>query len=372
MEEIIAGPDEISRFHSLDISPVNLLHIIDGLGVGGAEMLVVTLLKNLKGYNLHLIVLGKPDTLAKEIPASCKITVLNFKTYRDIPYCALYIRRYIKRNQIHIVHSHLYWSNVTARFATPENIPLYNCIQNISSMASYKANRLSLYLEKLSYKKRHHIIAVSKVVLDDFDQWVGLKGKSTVMYNIVGDEFFTASPKLSFSKEKIRLVAVGNLRKQKNYPYLLRAFRNLQPHISLDIYGTGPLKESLQNEIEKYNLNIRVCGIQSNMYQVLRDYDAYVMCSTHEGLSLGLMEAMASGLPAFLSDIPVQRESAGSAAVYFDLNNTADFVDKLINTFNDKDKLLRMSVSGIERAKQLAKKENYINRLNNIYNNNTA
>ena len=93
---------------------------------------------------------------------------------------------------------------MTTRLATPRKIPLYNCIQNISSMASYTANRLSLYLEKLTYTKRHHIIAVSKVVLDDFDQWVGLKGRSTVLYNIIGDEFFTASPKLSFSKEKIQ------------------------------------------------------------------------------------------------------------------------------------------------------------------------
>src|SRR5688572_8424630 len=217
-------PDNSVLEYRLKASPVNLLHVIDGLGVGGAEKLVVTLLKNLNGYNLHLIVLGKPDTLVKEIPVSCKVTVLNFKTYRHIPSCALFIRRYIKRNNIQVVHSHLYWSNITTRLATPQKIPLYNCIQNISSMASYTANRLSLYLEKLTYTKRHHIIAVSKAVLDDFDQWVGLKGPSSVLYNIIGDEFFTAVPKQFFTKEKIRLVAVGNLRKQKNYSYILKAF----------------------------------------------------------------------------------------------------------------------------------------------------
>jgi hypothetical protein len=59
-------PDNSVLEYRLKTAPVNLLHVIDGLGVGGAEMLVVTLLKNLKGYNLHLIVLGKPDTLVKE------------------------------------------------------------------------------------------------------------------------------------------------------------------------------------------------------------------------------------------------------------------------------------------------------------------
>ncbi len=367
MEEIAEYPDKMSKPTTPIGRGINLLHIIDGLGVGGAEMLVVTLLKNLEGYNLHLIVLGKPDTLAKEIPSACKLTILNFKTYRDIPSCALFIRRYIKDNDIEIVHSHLYWSNVTARLATPRRIPLYNCIQNISSMASYTANRLSLYLEKFTYRKRHHIIAVSKVVLDDFDEWVGLKGKSTVLYNIIGDEFFTASPKLSFSKDKIRLVAVGNLRKQKNYPYILKSFRSMPANVTLDIYGLGPLKEEMQSEIEKYKLNIKLCGLQSNMHQVLRSYDAYVMCSTHEGLSLALMEAMSSGLPAFLSDIPVQRESAENAAVYFDLNSPEDFVKKLLETFNDTERLKEMSRSGIERAGMLARKDSYIRKLQALY-----
>ena len=367
MEEAIAVPDSVMSEHRLNTLPVNLLHIIDGLGVGGAEMLVVTLLKNLKGYNLHLIVLGKPDTLVSELPASCKVTLLNFKTYSDIPSCALFIRRYIKRNNIQIVHSHLYWSNITARLATPRKIPLYNCIQNISSMASYTANRLSLYLEKLTYRKNHHIIAVSKVVLDDFNQWVGLKGPSTVLYNIIGDEFFTASPKQIFIKDKIKLVAVGNLRKQKNYPYLLKAFQSMPPHVSLDIYGIGPLKESMEAEIAARHLNIRLCGLQSNMHQVLRGYDAYVMCSTHEGLSLALMEAMSSSLPAFLSDIPVQRESGENAAVYFDLNNPDDFVKKLLDTFNDTERLKEMSRQGIERAAMLARKDNYIKKLEALY-----
>ncbi|MCB0284694.1 MAG: glycosyltransferase, partial [Calditrichaeota bacterium] len=337
-----------------------ILHIIDGLRVGGAEMLLVTLLKNLKGYSLHLIVLGQPVPLAKELPMECKTTYLNFKTYRDIPYSAILVRRYIKKNRIKIVHSHMYWSNITARLATPRKIPVFNCIQNISSLASYKINRLSLYLEKATYRKRHHIIAVSKTVLDDFNQWIGLKGEATVLYNIIGNEFFSNRPPKTFSPDKIRLVAVGNLRKQKNYPYLLSAFKSMPLHVSLDIYGIGPEKEAMQQLIEEDKLNIKLKGIQSNMHLILPEYDAYIMCSTHEGLSLALMEAMACGLPAFLSDIPVQREAAEDAAVYFDLNDPQDCVSKVLDTFINREKLSGMSLKGIERAAEIAKKEKYI------------
>lgn len=358
----------ISKNEIVD-KPKNILHIVDGLGVGGAETLVVTLLKNLQGYNLHLIVLGKPYTLAAQLPADCKTVLYDFKSYKDIPGCALKIRSYIKKNKIDIVHSHMYWSNITSRLATPVYIPLFNCIQNISSLASYTANRASLYLEKFTYRKRHHIIAVSETVLADFDHWVGLKGKSTVLYNIIDDVFFTAKPKLQFSKDKIRLVAVGNLRKQKNYTYLLRAFRNMPSHISIDIYGTGTLKDEMQDEIDRYKLTINLCGLQSDMHLLLREYDGYVMCSTHEGLSLALMEAMASGLPAFLSDIPVQRESAGNAALYFDLTQPESLVQKILSAFSQQHILITMSEESINRANTIARKDRYLARLIALYEN---
>lgn len=346
----------------------HILHIVDSLAHGGAETLVITLLKSLLAeYEVHLIVLGKPHTLLNSVPQGTHISLLDFKSFRDIPKCVFFVKRYIREKGISIVHSHLYWSNIVSRIATPRKIPVFNCIQNISSLASYTANKFSLYLDRITYRKRHYIIAVSQVVLNDFDQWVGLKGKSIVLYNIIGDEFFTASPKLSFSKEQIRLVAVGNLRKQKNYPYMLKAFRSMPPHVSLDIYGVGPLKESLQEEITLHGLNITLCGLRPKMQEVLQDYDAYVMCSTHEGLSLALMEAMSSGLPAFLSDIPVQRESAENTAVYFDLNDPEDFVKILLETFNDTEKLTEMSRQGIIRAGMLARKENYLHRLRELY-----
>lgn len=44
---------------------------------------------------------------------------------------------------------------------------------------------------------------------------------------------------------------------------------------------------------------------------------AYVCPSTHEGFGLPVLEAMAAGCPAVLSDIPVMREVGGDAALYF-------------------------------------------------------
>ena len=344
-----------------------ILYIIDSLGVGGAEKLLVLTLQELNHHEKHVIILSKPDTLVEKIPTTCKVSILDFTSYKDIPRISRFVRRYIKENQIDIVHSHLYYSNVIARLATPRNVPVFNTIHAISSLASYQINRMTLYMEKLTYKKRHHIIAVSNEVLKDFDKWVNLKGASSVLYNFIDDIFFTPLPKTEFSSNKLRLVAVGNLRYQKNYPYILDAFKSMPASVSLDVYGDGALRDELQHDINKYSLNIRLCGTQNNMHEVLLQYDAFLMSSFYEGQPVALLEAMASGLPVFLSDIPVLHEVAKDNAVYFDLNDPGDLVKKVKEIISRNIDLSSLASLAHSRAKAIAKKSAHINKLNEIY-----
>jgi glycosyltransferase involved in cell wall biosynthesis len=345
-----------------------LLHIIDFFDIGGAEKLVLTVINELGSrLNQHLIILGEPATLTAHIQAPCKTTILDFKSYRDIWATKKFIKEYIKEHRIDIVHSQLYWSNILSRMAAGRNVKIFNTIQAVSSEASYKINRTTLYLEKITYKKRHHIIGVSKEVLKDFDQWVGLKGPSSVLYNIIDDKFFASGPKSFFSETGLKLVAVGNLRWQKNYPYLIEAFKKLPADISLDIYGEGSLRKALQQDIDKYSLNIKLCGHHEKLYTLLGQYDAFVMCSLYEGFSLGLMEAMATGLPVVISDVPVLKEAGGDAAVYVDLSNPESFAEAVIDLKKNKNKLRTYAAAAHARAKSLADKKMFLTQLLKLY-----
>ena len=345
----------------------NILYIIDSLGLGGAEKLLVSTLQDLTNHKKHLIILSKPDELVEKIPSSCKVSTLDFSSYRDIPRLSRVVRRYIKENHIDIVHSHLYYSNVIARLATPRKIPVFNTIHSVSSLASYQVNRMTLYMEKLTYKKRHHIIAVSHEVLKDFNKWVGLKGAYSVLYNFIDDLFFSPAPKTKFSIDKLRLVAVGNLRYEKNYPYILNAFKSMPDSVSLDIYGDGALRNKLQREIDTYKLNIRLCGIRNNMHEILSQYDAFLLSSFFEGQPVALLEAMAGGLPVFLSDIPVLHEVANANGVYFDLKNPDDLVNKIKQVLNRNIDLGSLARESHARANTIAWKSAHLNKLNAIY-----
>lgn len=346
-----------------------ILHLIDFFGVGGAEKLLVTVISNLDSdvYEQHLILLNKPDTLLSQLPASCKVTVLDFTSHKDLLRTRKKIRRYIKEQAIDIVHSQLYWSNIISRMATPKKIPVFNTIQAISSEASYKINRVSLYIEKLTYRKRHHIIGVSEEVLHDFDKWVGLKGPSSVFYNVIDDKFFALAPRQNFSENELKMVAVGNLRWQKNYPYLLEAFKKMPEGVSLDIYGEGELRSGFQKIIDEHRLPVKLCGQRNNLHEILPLYDIYVMSSLYEGFSLGLMEGMATGLPALLSDVPVLREAGGDSAIYFDLNNTDDIIQKVNSILSNRHRLVEWSEKAWKRASAIAKKEQYLEKLMALY-----
>lgn len=344
-----------------------ILHIIESLTVGGAERLLIGMLHDLKDWENHLIILHDPETLKSELPDNVHFTNLHITGWKQVLTRAGEIKKYIRKHKIDIVHSHLYRANIMARLGTPKNTPLINSIHAISSLASYKVRKETLWLEKLTYRKRHHILAVSKEVLKDFDQWVGLKGKGSVLYNFIEDRFFTAPKKSSYRNSSLRLVAVGNLRQQKNYPYLVEAFRYVPEGTTLDIYGEGHMREELQKTIDEHNLNVRLCGIRSDMQNVLHEYDLFVMTSFYEGQPVALLEATVCGLPALLSDVPVLREIGGENAIYVNIGDVHDFAKKISEVNQGKYDLEKMAANEYDAIASFSSQRNYINKLNALY-----
>ena len=344
-----------------------VLHMIDTLSVGGAEKLVVGIVNSIPEVEHHIIYLAGSDALLKYLPSNCKVTRLNFRSRFDIPRCILKVNGYIKKNRIQVIHTHLFMSTFIARLAAPSNVRIFTTIHNLSSKNYFARSKTVKFLEKTTYRKQHHIIAICHEVLADYENCVGVKGPYSVLYNFVDDVFHRNDYKRLKDKKNLKLVAVGNLKKGKNYSYLIEAFKQMPPEVSLDIYGSGALKDELQQAIDTFQLNIKLCGNQENIQTILPAYDAFVMSSVFEGQPLALLEAMASGLPAILSDIAVLREVVNNEAVFFDLDNPADFVYKIKEIQSGRIDLDSVANAGFKRVKEIALKENYMRRLYKIY-----
>lgn len=110
----------------------------------------------------------------------------------------------------------------------------------------------------------------------------------------------------------LALVSVGRLAEQKNHAFLLPVMERIGDALLL-IAGAGELESRLRGEIAARGLQdrVRLLGPMSRneIADLLAAGDVFVQPSLFEGQSNALLEALASGLPCFVSDQPEQRET---------------------------------------------------------------
>ncbi len=348
-----------------------ILHIIYNLGRGGAETMLITVAKELSDYNNIIVTLFPENHFVDELKCD-KYYCLNLTSIFQIPFTFHRLKKIIKENNVNIVHSHLFWPTILARMGTPKNIPLITTIHAfIATSVEYKKWYIR-FLDRFTYRfHKNIIITVAKGALDEYFSFLRVKRyKAYALHTFVDVKIFNDNNALSKKENAnvFRLITVGALRQQKNHKYLLEAFKILDnKKIQLDIYGEGPLHNSLETVIKQNNLNINLKGEVKNVQHILNQYDLYVMSSTFEGFSLSVLEAMAMRLPLLVSDIRSFREQCESTAVYFDLDDIKDFTEKLKTLALDKNYLQNLAEAGHERVVNNFTLEQHMQGLRKIY-----
>ena len=331
-----------------------ILHFIYNLGRGGAEVMMVKVIRELKDFNNIIVTLSPENHFGGELEFD-KYFCLNLKSVLLFPKAAFQLRKIIKENKIDLVHSHLFWPTVIARIGTPKKIPLVTTIHAfIANSLEYKSVHIRL-LDKITYSLRKNvIIAVAKGAMQEYFDFLKVKPfKAYSLYTFVDTQEFNESRALDSAHKKnvFKIITVGALREQKNHKYLLSAFKSLVgENFELDIYGTGPLLAEMQELIKQNNLQVCLKGEIRNVPQIINQYDLFVMSSTFEGFSLSVLEAMAMNMPLLLSNISSFREQCAETAIFFDLQNTSDFLLKLRAMASDRSHLSKLAAAGKERA----------------------
>ncbi|MBC5993611.1 glycosyltransferase [Pontibacter cellulosilyticus] len=346
-----------------------ILHVIESLVIGGAEVLLVESLKGFTAEYRHVVVYMRPPaTLLSQVVAD-KIYFLDYKVKRNIATCILRLRKIIRNEGVNLIHAHHYWPTVVSRLAKPNNVPLLFTVHSPLSADAFQLNRLSLYLERLTYSKSHHPVFISEAVKSDYNRYVSVKGSSSVILNFAGDIFYEHQyKKENYTSDSLHLVAVGTLKASKNYSYLLKVFSLLKDYpVYLDIVGDGPCLEQIKEELKAHELeNVVLRGLETQPYKILRNYDGFILASTYEGFGIAAVEAMAVGLPCLLSDIEAHREVAGDAALFFDLASPSDCAAKTLELLQSPILGQKLSERARERALKYTRSR-YLEQLNKLY-----
>jgi glycosyltransferase involved in cell wall biosynthesis len=350
-----------------------VLHIINSLTIGGAETLLVNSLSQ-GGLSEHtenyLLYFNQSSNLLNLIDKDVKIICLNYKGGFDIWRILRKIKRVISENNIDIVHSHLTPAGVYTNLVCPGGVKHLHTIHSTYSMEN-ETRWFMRFIDRYLFleRKNCNIITLSDYTKTDLLKSLHFKGKLFVLNNFVADRYFNL-PQKQYNNfaNKLHLVAVGALKNLKNFEYLLEVFSYLtDKEIYLDIYGDGN-KEHYEEVIKNKNLKIKMMGQVDDMATVIQQYDLFIMPSKFEGFPLSVFEAMAAGLPLMLSDIDPLTSIVKENAIYFQLDNARGTAEQIIGVQQNKIDIRDMAVKAKAYAEQKARRDIYIKKLLDIYN----
>ncbi len=123
---------------------------------------------------------------------------------------------------------------------------------------------------------------------------------------------------------------VGRFSPVKNHAFILEIFAELlkfRPDAVLLLAGDGELRPDVERRAEGLGVSssVRFLGVRSDVPDLMRSMDAFLMPSIYEGLPLVLVEAQASGLPCVISDsIPRDCDLEGSFVARLSISSPAE------------------------------------------------
>ena len=261
------------------------------------------------------------------------------------------ISRLIRANDFDIIHCHTPVAAALVRFAARKaRIKGTKVIYTAHGFHFYRGapvlNWLIYYpIELFLAKHTDILITINK---EDYQRAKKSFGKLKIEFTpgvgINPDKFCDTG----CSKEKKRkelelpndafiMVSVGELNKNKNHKTVIRALAQLKnPQIQYIICGQGALKISLEKLIKKLGLinQVHLLGFREDVAEIYKAADVFVLPSFREGLSVALMEAMASGLPIICSKIRgntdlIEEGKGGYLVASNDVDGFADAINRI-------------------------------------------
>ena len=143
--------------------------------------------------------------------------------------------------------------------------------------------------------------------------------------------------RLGLPAEAPVFVAVATLRPVKGLSTIIEAVTRIRAHLPKAVFllvGEGPQRKELVDQIMQKNLGemIRLVGGQKDVRPWLAAADIGILGSYSESSSNALLEYMAMGLPAVVSDIPANRELVSGE--FFAAGNAAELAERLLGLWN--------------------------------------
>ncbi|MFJ6184052.1 glycosyltransferase [Streptomyces sp. NPDC092295] len=324
---------------------MKVLHIITGLGIGGAEQQLRLLLRQLPTRS-EVITLTNPGAVAEGIVADgVPVTDLDMAGNRDLGALPR-LARLIKRGRYDLVHTHLYRACLYGRFAariagvrtivaTEHSL---GAVQIEGRPLSAGARGLYLAGERLGTAT----VAVSATVARRLERWGVRPDRIHVVPNGIEVGRFaydetarrTARARLGVPENAFVVGGVGRLTGSKRFDRLVQAVAEL-PGARLLLVGDGPERDRLLRLARERGAADRIMLHGScqdppppppppsaalprqhgpDLPSLLAAMDVFVSTSHDEAFGLAVVEGLAAGLPVLHVTCPALQDLPADAA----------------------------------------------------------
>jgi glycosyltransferase involved in cell wall biosynthesis len=249
---------------------------------------------------------------------------------------------------------------------------LINFLVKVVTLGKYRSNSVDYLYWSTAFALRHakKIITVSEFTKQEI---LSLYPKTktqkiSVVHNGYDNEIFrplndrekTSAILEKYGITKPFFLYVGRLEKKKNTPALIEALslvRENNPEIKEKLVLIGNASfgfDEVKYVIEEFNLNQEVYMpgwvSEDDLPYIYNAASAFVFPTKHEGFGIPILESLACGLPTIASDLPVLREIAGEAVLYFDQNDKHDIARAMVRIIKDENLRQTLVVKGLEQS----------------------
>jgi len=289
----------------------HVLHLIDGLNIGGAEVLLRDLTSGLlrRGYRVS-VGYSTPGPLVRELE-DLGINLMHLpRLARVDPTLLAGMVRLMRRDPPQIVHTHLFKSDFHGRLAAQiAQVPVV--ISTLHNNDSWARNKWLGRIYGASAHYADRLIAVSNDVREfHLKQTFVPAEKLLTIENGVDVRPFIGQDKAGEELRKNYGIAssaplfgiIGRLKPQKDHMTFLRAAAEIylqRPDARFLIIGDGPLRTELEKKTSDMGLlpALHFTGLRNDIPAVLAALDVLVLSSKWEGLPVTLLEGMAASCP---------------------------------------------------------------------------
>jgi glycosyltransferase involved in cell wall biosynthesis len=225
-----------------------------------------------------------------------------------------------RRERVVICHTHMFMSNAWGRVAALRaRVPVVVATEHL--VREFINPGKHLVPDLLLSWATDRIVTVSERVRQSYLSGSGISPKKLVtIYNGIDIDRFTEAepdaalrPELGLDGAGPVVGVVARFVEQKGHVHLLEAAREVvreRPDVRFLLLGDGPLRGLLIERAREYGIadNLIFAGIRHDMPRVYPHMDVSVLSSLAEGFSITLLESMASGIPAVVTDVGGNRE----------------------------------------------------------------